>query len=318
VEVTPAEGARELLIDSDHPTVSVVVATRDRPHLLRQALATIQGQDYAGVVETVLVFDQSDPDFDLVDDDERRPVKVIANTRTPGLAGARNSGAEVAKGELLAFCDDDDEWFPEKLRVQVPRFVDPKVGVVVSGIAVDYEGKVTVRVPSLERITRRDLLRTRIVEAHPSSVVCRRALFEDAIGEVDEVLPGSYGEDYEWLLRATDVCEVAVVQRALVRVLWHRTSFFSQRWQTINDALVYLLEKHPDFATDPKGEARILGQLAFANAALGNRKVAMRYAGQTLRRKPTEARAVLAAAVAAKLVTPARVMQILNARGKGI
>ena len=74
------------------PTVSTIVATRDRPELLRETLAAIAAQDYEGIVETIVVFDQTDPDLDLEDSSERRPVTIVKNDRIPGLQGARNTG----------------------------------------------------------------------------------------------------------------------------------------------------------------------------------------------------------------------------------
>jgi cellulose synthase/poly-beta-1,6-N-acetylglucosamine synthase-like glycosyltransferase len=47
------------------PSVSVVVATRNRPELLRKALGSIAAQDYPGPVELVVVYDQSEPETDL-------------------------------------------------------------------------------------------------------------------------------------------------------------------------------------------------------------------------------------------------------------
>ena len=43
----------------------------------------------------------------------------MTNERTPGLAGGRNSGILAGSGELVAFCDDDDEWLPTKVEKQV-------------------------------------------------------------------------------------------------------------------------------------------------------------------------------------------------------
>ena len=40
------------------------------------------------------------------------------------------------------------------------------------------------------------------MEAHASSVLVRRSALEGAIGLIDEQLPGSYGEDFDWLIRA--------------------------------------------------------------------------------------------------------------------
>ena len=101
------------------PAVSVVVPTRNRPELLPTTLAAIRGQDYPGSVDTLVVFDQSEPDRALEEQGERRGVRVLTNVRTPGLAGARNSGILAADAELVAFCDDDDVWHPGKLRAQV-------------------------------------------------------------------------------------------------------------------------------------------------------------------------------------------------------
>ena len=69
----------------------------------------------------------------------------------------------------------------------------------------------------------------------------------DEIGLVDEEIPGSYGEDYEWILRAAAVTEIAVVTRPLVRVRWHAGgSFFSDRWLLMVDGIDYILEVYND------------------------------------------------------------------------
>src|SRR4051812_47162852 len=90
------------------PGVSVIVPTRDRPHLLRRALAAIQSQDYAGEIETIVIADGTDPASVEVP----TGVHVIANDGTPGTAGARNAGIRHATQPLVAYCDDDDEWMP--------------------------------------------------------------------------------------------------------------------------------------------------------------------------------------------------------------
>ncbi|HEX5740084.1 MAG TPA: glycosyltransferase, partial [Pilimelia sp.] len=72
------------------PPVSVVVPTRDRPAMLRAAVSAALAQEYPGAVEVVVVHDQSPPDTGLAGGDGHRRVRVVANTRTPGLAGARN------------------------------------------------------------------------------------------------------------------------------------------------------------------------------------------------------------------------------------
>jgi glycosyltransferase involved in cell wall biosynthesis len=103
------------------PDVGVVIPTRDRPAQLRAALAAVRAQDYPGRVRTVIVHDRSEPDRSLADGGlaHHGRVRVLVNHRTPGLAGARNTGVLALDTELVACCDDDDEWLPGKLTAQV-------------------------------------------------------------------------------------------------------------------------------------------------------------------------------------------------------
>jgi glycosyltransferase involved in cell wall biosynthesis len=301
--------------------VSAVVATRERPILLRRAIRTILSQRYEGPLECVVVFDRSEPEDlgDLVPDDERRSLVVIRNDRTPGLAGARNSGAGAATGDLLAFCDDDDEWFPDKLRRQVTALrAAPEAAVATSGIVVESDGRETVRRPSRDRVTVEALLRSRATEIHPSSIVVRRSAFWNGIGPVDEAIPGGYGEDYEWLLRAAKAGPLVAVADPLVRVHWHPTSYFADRWATIAQAIDHLIATHPEVIGDRHNRARLYGRLAFARAATGDAPGAARWALQSFLANPLEPRPWFAAAVALRIVSAGAIQRAANRRGRGI
>ena len=172
---------------------------------------------------------------------------LIKNQRTPGLAGARNSGILAATGELVAFCDDDDEWLPEKLARQVARLqATPSAAASTTGILVRYKDRTTTRLAPTVLVTHRQLLRSRLTELHPSTVLARRRQLLDDIGLVDEEIPGSYAEDYEWLLRASRLGPVLAVAEPLAVIHWHQSSFFADRWRTIISALTYLVDKHQD------------------------------------------------------------------------
>ena len=305
--------------DQPWPAVTVLVPTRDRPELLRRSLDAILGQDYPGEVECLVVFDQSEPDRSLERDDGDRRVRVDTNDRATGLAGARNTGALAATTELVAFCDDDDRWLPGKLRAQVAELVaHPEAAVVGCGIGIEYDGRVVERPASRSVVGFPDLLRSRLSEVHPSTLLIRRAALLDGIGLVDEQIPGSYAEDYEWLLRAARHAPIRVVDGVYVRVLWHARSYFASRWQTIISALTWLLERYPQFRSQPVGAARIEGQIAFAYAALGRRRQALRWATRAARDHWREPRAVLALAVASGAVSADAVLRQLHRRGRGI
>jgi glycosyltransferase involved in cell wall biosynthesis len=301
------------------PLVSVVVPTRDRPELLRRAVTAVLGQTYRGRVECVVVFDQSDPDLSWAELPPGRRLVLVRNERTPGLAGARNSGILAATGELVAFCDDDDEWLPEKLARQVARLqATPSAAVSTTGILVRYKDRTTTRLAPTVLVTHRQLLRSRLTELHPSTVLARRRQLLDDIGLVDEEIPGSYAEDYEWLLRASRIGPVLAVAEPLAVIHWHQSSFFADRWRTIISALTYLVDKHQDLKAEPSGLARIYGQIAFAHAALGERGPARRWARRTLSLNRRERRAYLAIAISLGLVSAKNVVRMAHVAGKGI
>jgi glycosyltransferase involved in cell wall biosynthesis len=304
------------------PDVDVVIATRDRPELLATALEAVWHQTYAGAIHCTVVFDQSATRPELARSDAvagagHRDVTVVGNDRTPGLAGARNSGILAGHGELVAFCDDDDEWLPTKIATQVEALSRSSALTSVTGIIVCYADREVTRVPTAADVELRRLVRSRSMAAHPSTVLVRRAALAGPIGLVDEQIPGSYGEDFDWLIRAAQSGGIAVVAEPLVRVLWGQ-SMFSQRWQTIIDSIDYSLDKHRVFHEDPAALGRLYGRRAFALAALGRTGAALRQAANTVRVSPRERRAYLAVAVALRLVSAERLMAIAHRRGHGI
>ena len=305
------------------PAVSAVIPTRDRPELLRRAIAAVLEQDHPGPVEVIVVYDRSTPDASLAGRSRtaggaERTVRVVANDRQPGLAGARNTGILAAGGELIGFCDDDDEWLPGKLTAQVAALDRSGADFACCGIRVSYEDTVFDRVLDLDEVTLPALLRDRMTELHPSTFLIRASAVRDGIGLVDERIPGGYGEDYEFLLRAARCRPLVNVRAPGTLVRWHRRSYFAQRWQVISEALRWLLDHYPEFATEPAGLARIAGQIAFAEAALGDRRSAAHWARRTLAGNPREPRAYLALAVAGRLVRPDLVVRTLHRRGRGI
>lgn len=301
-----------------HPPVSVVIATHNRPQLLAAALTAVLTQDYPGRIECIVVFDRCEPDQSLARESDNRIVRVISNTRTPGLAGARNSGIKAATGTLVAFCDDDDEWVGHKLSMQVPAIErSADILTCVSGITVCYADHETVRIPAKADLTLERLARRRTMEAHPSTVLVRAAALRDRIGLVDENIPGSYGEDFDWLLRAVQAGSIVVVPQSLVRVRWGN-SLFSQKWDTIIAAIDYGLNKHEVLRRDRRGLARLYGRRSFALAALGRRGESVRWSWRTIRLSPRELRAYLALLVSLRLVRADQLMRLAHSSGRGI
>lgn len=276
-------------------------------------------QNYGGPLECVVVFDQEDPYNVAVDQPQGRSLTLVANRGTPGAAGARNYGVSQSRGAFVGFCDDDDEWLPDKTTKQLNALseLNPEVPVATCGIKIVHDDHDFIRVPDSDRITSKDLLGSRSMEVHLSTLLMRREVFTSSVGPFDEEIPGSYGEDYDWLLRAAHLGGLTAVQEPLVLVKWG-ASRFSDRWATIIAGVTYLLQKHPELQLAPRNVARMQGRVAFAHAALGHGHDARLWARRALKSDWRQVRAYVAMAVSTKLVPAPTVVGILNRLGKGI
>jgi len=298
------------------PSVGVVVPTHNRPGPLRTAVAGVLGQDYPGQLRAVIVYDRAEPDSVLADGDR---VTVAVNDRTPGLAGARNTGIGMLDTDLVAFCDDDDEWLPGKLRAQVEALrARPAAEFASCGIMVDYAGSRYSRLAGRAEVTHSDLLRSRMVMVHSSTYLAWRDALTGGIGLVDETIPGSQNEDWDLVLRAARRHPIVHVDEPMVRVVWSNSSHYALDWQTKADSLHWMLEHHPELAQCRPGAARVYAQLSFAYACLHRRGDACRWAWRALRGNWHERRVPFALAVVAGVVPGDTVLRVLNSRGHGI
>lgn len=304
----------------DWPLVDVVIPTRGRPELVREAVQSVVDQDYAGSIRVFVVHDHEEPETSLAAlSRPDRTVMPLPNTRTEGLAATRNVGLDHVSADYIASCDDDDTWDPDKLSQQMTRMLaDPDLAVLGAGIrllmspehSVDWPGK-------SPDITRAQLLRSRHKELHSSTLLIRRHVF-DTVGRYDENLPGGYAEDYEFLLRAVKAGRVGVVNQPLASIRQYNTSWFRERAEVVAEALEYLLAKHPEIAESKAGHARVLGQIAFARSSLGDRKGAVSMAAKAFRRWPYAPHAALALTHAGTGIEPTKLLAVVRKAGRGI
>jgi len=101
------------------PVVSAIIPTRNRPVLVKRAVQSALAQTLKEI-EVIVVIDGTDEAtrVALQEIDDSR-LRVIELPTSRGGSGARNAGVTEAKGEWIAFLDDDDEWLPQKLELQL-------------------------------------------------------------------------------------------------------------------------------------------------------------------------------------------------------
>lgn len=119
-------GTKAEVVDSA-PLASIVVVTKNRCDSLARTLAALEHLEYPSY--EVLVVDHGSTD-DTTAVVERFGVQRIECPTDLGIAGCRQLGAEAARGEIVAMCDDDCVPVPRWLRHIQRRLGDPTVGLV--------------------------------------------------------------------------------------------------------------------------------------------------------------------------------------------
>ena len=204
---------------SEEPTVSVVIPTYDRPEFLSGAIETVLQQTYRDV-EIIVVDDGSETDYasEVVAEYSETSIRSIEHEVNRGLSAARNTGIGKARGEYIAFLDDDDRWHEQKLKRQVSVLEnDADIGLVTCCLAsISPSGEILrceESKPSGDlsaEIFRKNVIGT------PSRVLVRSDVF-DEVGLFDGELPTK--QDWDLYIR---ICQEWLV-RCLESVLCFRT-----------------------------------------------------------------------------------------------
>ncbi|NLF42696.1 MAG: glycosyltransferase family 2 protein [Bacteroidales bacterium] len=100
--------------------ISVIIPTYNRALYLTKAVDSVLEQTYRNY-EIIVVDDGSTDNTKEVLLPYRDKIRYIYQDNK-GVSTARNTGILKANGELIAFLDSDDEWFPDKLKIQVSDF----------------------------------------------------------------------------------------------------------------------------------------------------------------------------------------------------
>ncbi len=201
------------------PLVSVVVPAYNAAPFLGRTLASISAQTYANL-EIVVVDDGStDGTAEIIADAARRDARIRAYPGPHrGTAAARNFGASRATGDLLAPCDADDLWHPEKIRRQVEALdgAPPDTGVVYCW-SDGIDERDAVIFPGWKHATARGrVFHDMVADSLPgcgSVPLIRRRRFEEAGGYPERSAPN---DDWPLFIALSAICEFAVVPDVLV------------------------------------------------------------------------------------------------------
>jgi glycosyltransferase involved in cell wall biosynthesis len=225
------------------PHVSVILPTYNRCASLLEAIDSVAGQTFQDF--EIIVADDGSTDETA----ERLavlsvPIRAIRLEHSGRPGTARNRALAVARGDLLAFLDDDDRWQPAKLARQVALLDSrPAVGFAYHDFQlVDAGSGLSKRALSpgqkLDGFIFDALIHDCFLQ--PSTVVVRRSLLEES-GPFDETL--EIVEDYELWLRLARLAPAGYIDEPLATVYRHSASHSRQRDLLVNRNTIAVLEQ---------------------------------------------------------------------------
>ena len=218
-----------------HPLVSVIIPTYNRGGVICRTVDNIFRQTYRNL-EVIVVDDGSTDNTKSRLAQYGNHVRLISQNNA-GPAVARNHGARVARGEIIAFQDSDDLWKPAKLERQVELLLkagpsvpcclcNAEMGVVEGNANTSFEySSITPEHDEGLWLNVLEVLATRFVLFN-QTVAIRREAFEE-IGGFDEGL--KYLEDYDLPLRLSLEGPWAFVREPLAIYCGASAGSFSQQ-----------------------------------------------------------------------------------------
>lgn len=269
--------------------VTVVVPTRDRHHLVTEAIDSALAQ--RDVPVEVLVVDDGSRDPVLLPADPR--LRVVRHLRSRGVSAARNLGISLASTRFLAFLDDDDrvhpDWLSRSLEVHASTDAPEPIGVLSSVAVVDEHGDTReVRTPPRLlprgcRFSLEPLEPGRSYFSKQTLVVPREALL--AVDGFDESFRSRVVTELFWRLNA--VCSLVGVEDVTYELRAHDGPRLSGDPQLRQASFQQLLDVHGELlATYPTAFARLLAEHARTSARDGRYLDAASAAAHSLRLAP--------------------------------
>lgn len=273
------------------PRVSVIIPTHNRPELLRVAVASVLGQTLRDL-EVIVVDDAS-----IEPGENQRVIRALRDSRiryflhpeNRGLPATRNTALRHSAAPCVAFLDDDDEWRPSKLELQLELFDRSPAS---TGLVYCHHTIVDHRTDRLTR--RRPQRRGRAYGALcdtnflcVSTVALRRECLE-RVGLFDESLP--YSADYDLWLRVAREFDLDYVDEDLVRYNVHAKQMTASSEKAILALETEIVRWREVYGPSRVRDAELLAYLGVLYCYRGDTRLGRRAFLGAIRNRPREPR----------------------------
>lgn len=225
----------------DYVKVSVVIPSYNREKTIQACLLSVINQSYPPF--EIIVVDDGSTDNTILKIKELGDQRIrILKQQHKGAQAARNYGIRGARGDYIAFLDSDDEWLPDKLKIQV-QYLEGRQDIVVYCDCYEVNRrKGYVR----KRITKGgngNVYKEMLMNSGPTflGMLCSKKALID-IGLLDENVPAH--QEWETAIRLSIDNEFVHICEPLCKWNWHEGETISKDKTRGIKGYNYIVEKH--------------------------------------------------------------------------
>jgi len=214
----------------ENDKVSVIITTYNRFRYLLNTIESVKNQTYKNI-EIIVVNDKStEKEYYEYDWKDINIIHLEQNSKMkfgfacPG-GYQRNFGIDASTGSIIAFCDDDDSWFPQKIELQVNAMKE--TGCKMSSTQA-YTGygmynpnmryMLFLNIPYLRSkgYILPSIFNKALIQKRNFMICSSVIIHKDVIDRVGKFIIANKNEDYEYWLRALDHTNSVFVNLPLV------------------------------------------------------------------------------------------------------
>lgn len=190
---------------NDYGLVSIITPCYNAAKYISDTIESILAQTYSNWELLITDDCSSDNSIEIIEEYVRRDSRIkIQKMEVNGGAGVcRNKSIEEAKGRYIAFCDSDDQWFPEKLEKQLSFMIEKKCALsYTSYMTCNDKGLINGIIVSKNKESFHSMI-------HNCGIGCLTAIYDTEV--VGKVFMPAIRKRQDWGLWLTilKVCKVA-------------------------------------------------------------------------------------------------------------
>ncbi|UYP47978.1 hypothetical protein NEF87_004263 [Candidatus Lokiarchaeum ossiferum] len=248
----------------EYPLISVIIPTHNRFKQLKRAIKSVIRQNYPST-EIIVIDDHSD--YSVQEELGIFKEKNIIFQSLKGKHGApaaRNLGIKLAKGKYIAFLDDDDEFFPNKLmkQYQIFNMNSPEIGIVYCGFIKKLESNQIIyekKLPAQIKNPKKKILETNFIGSCSYPLIRTKYIHE--VNGFDDNLDSA--QDWDLWIRLIQKYKIKFVNEHLVNYYIQNQSISSNYFKKVRGILKILIKNYIQYNKYPEILSYQLNNLAF-------------------------------------------------------